>query len=458
MKIEDLSKKGLKKEFKVVVDAAKIAENVEKKLKEVGKTAKVQGFRAGKVPMSVLRQKYSQSVMGEVLELSVQEGVNEVLETNKLNPAYQPDVKVTSFAEGKDLEFEVNFEIIPDFKVESFDNISVTKFEAEIDEEEINKTLEYLASSRRTTAKISEDRNTKKGDITVIDFVGSVDGVEFEGGKGSDYKLELGSNSFIPGFEDQLIGKKTGEKVNVNVEFPKEYHAKDLAGKPALFVVDIKEIHEVAPTVIDEEFAKSMGAKSLEELKTSIKDRLKADYDNITRTKLKKSLLDEMDKQYSFELPQKMVEMEFNAIKEQHEMAKKSNQLSEEEKAKKEEDLFAEYKEIAARRVRLGLVLSEVGKDAKITIKPEDINKAILEEAKRYPGQEQMVFDYYLKNKEAVESLRAPIFEEKIIDSILEKCKVETKSVSVKDLMSAGEEAPKAKKTTKTTKTKKAEK
>ncbi|MFI3241173.1 MAG: trigger factor [Alphaproteobacteria bacterium] len=454
MKIEDLSKKGLKKEFKVVVEAAEIAKNVEKQLKEVSKTAKVQGFRKGKVPMNILKQKYLQSVMGEVLEISVQEGVDELLKQNKLTPAYQPDVKITSFAEDKDLEFDVNFEVLPEIKIEAFDKISLTKLEADVDEEEVNKTLEYLASSRRSTAKISEDRETKKGDIAVIDFVGSVDGVEFEGGKGSDYKLELGSNSFIPGFEDQLIGKKAGEKVDVNVEFPKEYHAKDLAGKPSLFVVDIKEIHEVTPTVVDEEFAKSMGASSLEEIKTSIKEKIKADYDNVTKTKLKKTLLDAMDKQYSFELPEKLVDMEFDGIKQQYEAAKKNNQLSEDEKSKKEEDLLAEYKELAVRRVRLGLVLSEIGKDAKVEIKPEDINKAILEEARRYPGQEQMVFDYYLKNKQAVEALRALIFEEKIIDSILEKCKVDTKVVSIKELMAFDEETPEEKKS----KTKKAEK
>ncbi len=447
MKIENVSKNGLKQEFKVVISASEFAANVEKKLKEIGKTAKVQGFRAGKVPMNVLKQKYGQSVIGEVLELSVQEGVNELLEKNKLNPAMQPDVKITSFSEGKDLEFEVEVEVLPEIKLEAFEKIALTKLEAEVDEAEVTKTLEYLASSRRTTQKISDDRDTKKGDIAVIDFVGSVDGVEFQGGKGSDYKLELGSNSFIPGFEDQLIGKKAGEKVDVNVEFPKDYHAKDLAGKPTLFVVDIKEIHEVAPTQIDEEFAKSMGAKSLEELKNSIKEKIKADYDSVSRTKLKKELLDAMDVQYSFEVPEKLVEMEFDGIKKQYETAKSQNQLSDDEKSKKEEDLLKEYKEVANRRVKLGLVLSEIGKDAKIVIAPEDINKAILEEARKYPGQEQMVFDFYLKNKQAVDNLRAPIYEEKIIDFVLEKCKIETKTVSVKELTSFDEEvSPKAKK------------
>ncbi len=450
MKIENVSKNGLKQEFKVVISAAEFAENVEKKLKEISKTAKIQGFRAGKVPMNVLKQKYGQSVIGEVLETSVQEGVNELLEKNDLNPAAQPDVKITSFSEGKDLEFEVDVEVLPTIKLEAFDKISLTKLEADVDEAEINKTLEYLASSRRNTQKIADDRETKKGDITIIDFVGSVDGVEFQGGKGSDYKLELGSNSFIPGFEDQLLNKKAGDKVDVNVDFPKEYHAKDLAGKPALFVVDIKEIHEVCPTVVDEEFAKSMGAPSLEELKNSIKDRIKADYENVSKTKLKKELLDAMDKQYSFEVPSRLVEMEFDGIKQQYEMAKTNNQLSEEEKSKKEEDLLNEYKELATRRVKLGLVLSEVGKDAKINITPEDVNKAILEEARKYPGQEQMVFDYYIKNKQAVEALRAPIFEEKIIDFVLEKCKLETKTVSIKELTDFDEnEKPKAKKSKK---------
>ena len=286
----------------------------------------------------------------------------------------------------------------------------------------------------------------------MIDFVGSVDGVEFQGGKGNNYPLELGSNSFIPGFEDQLLDSVAGDHVDVKVKFPENYHAKDLAGKDSVFAVDVKEVREPQEVVIDDEFAKSMGEENLDKLKASISSRIKTDYENASRMKIKRQLLDALDKEYNFEVPTSLVDAEFKAIVDQYEQAKKYNQLDESEKAKSEDELMKEYKEIAVRRVKLGLVLSEVGQEAKVSIKPEDINEAIMNEAKKYPGQEKLVFDYYLKNKQAVEALKAPIFEEKIIDYVISKANVSDKIVSVEELYNFNDEqvkkAEKAKKTT----------
>lgn len=433
MKITETKSSGLKKEYKVVVSAADFAAKIDAKIKQIAKTAKLPGFRAGKAPFEMLKKKYHDSVIGEVMDEAVRNGTTEVISSGKLRPAMQPEVKITSFADGKDLEFEVKLENLPEIKLGDFSKINLDKYMAEVPAEEVEKALKYISESRKESVVV-DGKEAAKGDVVKIDFVGSVDGVEFQGGKGNDYPLELGSGSFIPGFEDQLIGAKAGSKVDVNVKFPDNYHAKDLAGKDALFVVDVKEVREPKAVELNDEFAKSVGAKSLDELKEDIKTRIKGDYENASRMKIKRQLLDALDAEYKFESPESLVDAEYKSIVDQYEQAKKYNQLDASEKEKSEEELLKEYKEIALRRVKLGLLLSEVGQDAKITIKPEDINAAIMNEAKKYPGQEKMVLDYYLKNKAAVEGLKAPIFEEKIVDYIISKANVAEKIVSVEEL------------------------
>lgn len=440
MNVTELKSEGLKKEYKVVVPAKDMESKVDAKLKQVSKNVKLPGFRPGKAPKEMLKQKYKASVMGEVLDELVRDATEEVIKSKELRPAMMPNVKITSFADGKDVEFEMSVELLPEIKFGDLSKISLEKLMAEVPAEEVDKAINYLAQSRRNTKKVEEDRATIKGDTVVIDFVGSVDGVEFKGGKGAAYPLELGSGSFIPGFEDQLIGKKSGDKVDVKVTFPENYHAKDLAGKDAVFAVEIKEIRETEAVKVDDEFAKSIGENSLDELKSKIADRIKVDYEAASRMKLKRQLLDILDKEYSFDVPAGLVDAEYKGIVAQYEQAKKMNQLDESEKAKSEEELLADYKNIAVRRVKLGLLLSEIGKDAKISIEADDVNKAIMNEARRYPGQEKAVFDYYLKNKDAVEALKAPIFEEKIIDYVVSKAKVSEKIISVEDLYNFDEE------------------
>ncbi len=433
MKVTELKAKGLKKSYKVVMPKEEFAKEVDAKLAQIAKTAKIQGFRAGKAPLAMIKKKFEKEVMGEALDDSVRNGSNKVLDEKKLRPATQPAVKITAFGEGKDLEFEMDVEVLPEIKLGDFSKISLDKFVADVPAEEVDKAVKYLAQARKETVKV-DGKKAAKGDTVMIDFVGSVGGVEFKGGKGDNYPLELGSGSFIPGFEDQLIGVEAGKKVDVKVKFPANYHAKDLADKDAVFAVTVKEVREPKEVEINDELAKSLGAESLAKLRETLEKRIKSDYENASRMKLKRQLLDVLDKEYSFEVPESLVDAEYKAIVNQYEQAKKYNQLDEEEKSKKEADLLKEYKDIAVRRVKLGLLLSEVGQNAKVSIKPEDINAAIMNEAKRYPGQEQAVLDYYLKNKQAVEALKAPIFEEKIIDHIVSLAKLNDKKVSVEEL------------------------
>ena len=434
MNIKEVKSEGLSREYEVTISAADFEAAVEKKLKEISKNVSMAGFRAGKVPFAMIKQKYQGNAMSEAVDDLLRDGVNEVLKEKKVRPVFTPDVELTKFEEGKDILFKVSMDIMPEIELKDFSAIKIEKPVAEVPAEEVEKALNYMAESRRDSVKVDEDRASVKGDIAVIVFVGSIDGVEFAGGKGEAYPLELGSNSFIPGYEDQLIGKKAGEVVNVKATFPETYHAKDLAGKEALFVTTIKEIRTIKKAEINDEFAKSMGEENLDKLKETVKSRIAQDYDTASKMKAKRALLDALDKAYKFDVPAKLVDMEYDSIVKQYENAKKNNQLDEDEKSKKEEDLLKEYKEIAIRRVKLGLLLAEVGNEAKIEVTQEDINKAIMNEAQRYPMQAKAIFDFYLKNKEAIERLRTSVYEEKVIDYVLSKVETKEKTVSVEDL------------------------
>ena len=434
MNIKEVKSEGLSREYDVTISASDFSAAVDKKLKEIAKTVSMAGFRAGKVPFAMVKQKYYGNAMSETLDDMLRDGVNEVLKEKNLRPVFTPDVDLKKFEDGKDIEFKVSMDVMPEIKLKDFSQVKVEKVVADVAEEEVNKALEYMANSRRDSVKVEEDRAIVKGDIAVIDFVGSIDGVEFAGGKGEAYPLEIGSNSFIPGYEDQLIGKKAGEVVNVKATFPENYHAKDLAGKEALFVTTIKEIRTVKKAEINDDFAKSMGEENLDKLKETIKSRIAQDYEGASKMKLKRVLLDALDKAYSFDVPAKLVDMEYESIVKQYENAKKNNQLDEDEKSKKEEDLLKEYKDIAVRRVKLGLLLAEVGNQAKVTVNQEDVNKAIMAEAQHYPMQAKAIFDFYLKNKEAIERLRTQVYEEKVIDYVLSKATISEKKVSVEEL------------------------
>ena len=440
MKVNQEKTKGLSLKFNVVIEAADFEKEVQARVQKLAKETKLAGFRPGKAPAALINQKFRSTALGEALDASVQKAVAKVITDNNIKVAKEPNIKIEKFEDGKDIEFTMEVEKLPDIKLGDFSKISLEKPMADVPEAEIEKSIEYVAQTRRDTETVAEDRAAQKGEVVVIDFTGTIDGVEFKGGKGQAYPLELGSNAFIPGFEDQLIGAKKGDKKDVKVTFPQDYHAKELAGKEAVFAVEVKEIRVFKKPEINDAFAVSLGAKNLADLKEKIAERIKQDYENAAKMKLKRALLDALDKEYSIELPQSIVDAEYDSIIKQYEYAKEHDQLDSYEKSKKEKDLLKEYKGIAERRVKLGLILSEVGAQEKIQITSDDLNKAIMSEAQKYPGQEKAVFDFYLKNKKAVEALRAPVMEEKIVDAILSKVKISEKKVSVQELYAFDED------------------
>lgn len=428
------NKNQLAHSFTISIPAKDFANKIDEKLREIAKDAKIQGFRPGQAPMSLIKSKYENAVKGEVLDAIVQERVEALFKDKDIRPALRPKVEITKFEDGKDIELSVEVEALPKVVPTDLKKLVVKKLKAEVTKEEVAKALDKLQMSKRTTEIVDEKRPTKTGDIIVIDFTGSIDGEEFKGGLGKDYYLDLGSNTFIPGFEDQLTGKEIGSDVDVNVTFPADYHAKDLAGKKALFKTKIKELRKVVKPELNDDFAKSLGLESMAKLEEMIKEELSKEYANVSRMHAKRALLDVLAATHDFEVPQGMVDMEFDAIWRQFEEAKKNNQLDEEEKSKSEDELKKEYRDIAERRVRLGLLLAEIANENKITLSQEDITNAVMREARRYPGQEKVVFEYYQKNPQALDAIRAPLFEEKVVDFILGEVKIDEQDVTVEEL------------------------
>lgn len=427
-------KNKLAHSFTITIPAKDFANRIDAKLKEIAKEAKIQGFRPGQAPMALIKSKYENAVKGEILDTLVQEHVEKTFKDQNIRPALRPNVELKKFEDGQDIELQVNVEALPEVKPVDFKTLSIERMNAKVTDSEMEKALDRLLMGKRTTEIVNEKRATKTGDIIVIDFTGSIDGEEFKGGKGKDYYLDLGSNTFIPGFEDQLTGKEIGSTVDVNVTFPADYHAKDLAGKKALFKVVIKELRKVVKPELNDEFAKSLGIDSLEKLKETVKTELDKEYKSIARMHAKRALLDVLAEAHSFDVPQGMVDMEFDSIWKQFEEAKKNGQLDEDEKNKSDDELKKEYRSIAERRVRLGLLLAEVANENKITLSQEDITNAVMREARRYPGQEKMVFEYYQKNPQALDAIRAPLFEEKVVDHILGVINVKEKEVTADEL------------------------
>ena len=425
-----MTKTKLAHSFTVVIPAQEFQDKITAKLEEVRKEAKIQGFRPGQAPLSLIKSKYENAVKGEVLDDLIQEKSTKTLEENKIRPALRPKIELTSFEDGKDVEFKLDVEALPEVKPADLSKLEIKKLVATAGDKEIDAAVEKLANAKKTTKLLDEKRETKTGDVIVIDYTGTIDGEEFKGGKGKDYYLALGSNTFIPGFEEQLTGKNLNETVDVNVTFPENYHAKDLAGKKALFKTVIKELREMVTPEINDDFAKMFGCDTLDKLKEMIKTELDKEYANVARMHTKRALLDALAETHSFEVPQGMVDLELSSIWQQYEEAKKNNQLDEDEKSKSEDELKAEYRQISERRVRLGLLLAEIANQNKVTLTQEDLTQAVMAEARRYPGQEKIVFEYYQKNPQALDALRAPLFEEKVVDHILTVVKVNEETLT----------------------------
>jgi trigger factor len=442
MQVTETLNSGLKREFKVVVNAADLSKEMDAKLKDMAGKAQIKGFRPGKVPVAHLKNMYGKSLMAEVIQTTVDNQSKQVFADRKLKPAYQPEVKlpedeaeVTAVMDGKaDLAFSLAVEVIPDFEVKDFSGIELSKHVVAASEEQMNEALARLNEQYKSWQPKADDVKAEPGDKVNINFVGSVDGVEFEGGKGEDIPLELGSNQFIPGFEEQLVGAKKGTDCKVKVTFPENYGSKELAGKAAEFAVHINSIEEAAEAKIDEDFAKRLGFEDLAKMKDMVKTGLEREFGQMTAMKLKRDVLDAMDKQYSFDLPQRLVEAEFNNIWAalNGEMTKAGKSFADENTT--EEEAKKEYRTISERRVRLGLVLGTIGEKEGVTVTDQELQAALIGRARQFPGQEKQVFDYYRQNSNALMELRGPIFEQKVVDVIVGKAKVSDKSVTREEL------------------------
>lgn len=432
MQVSVLKEEGLSRELEVTVPAAAIQKKVESELIAYGQRVTINGFRKGKIPLPILKKNYGQMILGDVLDKMIQETASNAMKEKDIRPAMQPKIELRdgeNFDENKDLTYTMKVEVLPSFDVMDLAKIAVERPVAKVEDSVVNETLERIAKNNRDFVKVEENRPAAMGDVCVVDFHGKTkDGVELPGMSGHDMNVELGSGQLIPGFEEQLVGKKAGEHVHVDVTFPEDYGVPELAGKPTIFHVDLKELRAPSETRIDEELAKKLHFDNLDTLKDAIRKEVGKDYEQLSRLRLKRALLDVLDENHSFELPATMVTMEFDSIVRQMEQEKKQNG---EEMTDADRD---ELKPIAERRVRLGLVLAEIGRANKIEVAQEELYKAIYAEARKFPGQEQKVLEFYSKNPQVIESFRAPIFEDKVVDYILTKAKVTDKDVSVEDL------------------------
>ena len=436
MNVTEVSNEGLKRAYTIVVPATEIAAQKSKRLAALAKDIKIPGFRPGKVPASVVQQRYGQAVMGEVLEASVQEASGKVVADRNLRPAVQPKIELVNFADGADLEFRMDVEVLPDIPMPDFAGISLTRLKATPTEEDINKALENI-QRRQATLEETEARPAAKGEVLVADFAGTIDGVAFQGGTGTDMPIEVGGQGFIPGFSEPLEGMSPGETRVVDVTFPAEYGAKDLAGKAAQFTITAKALKTYAKPALDDELAKKVGMDTMEKLREAVMLSMQNEYDQQSRIRVKRALLDALAERASFEVPEAMVESEFGTIWERVEADMKADKLDGDDAGKDEATLRSDYRAIAERRIRLGLLLNEIGRTNNITVANDEISRAMYAEAQKYPGQEKMVLEFFQKNPGAIENLRSPIFEEKVVDFMLELAKVEEKAVTAEELAAA---------------------
>ncbi len=445
MELNQTQAEGLQREFKVVVSAGEVEERLLVRLAEISKSATMPGFRPGKVPVPLLRKKYGGSLRGEILEKTVADSWQRALSDTGLRPAMEPKIEIVSFEEGGDLEYKLTIELVPEFEPMAFDTIELERLVVEVPESEVDQRVARLAEGMADYAPAPDGTAAVKGNRLEIDFVGRIDGAAFAGGSGENYTLELGRGQFIPGFEDQLLGIKAGESRTLTVTFPDDYGAADLAGKVAEFDVTAKAVMEAQPLAIDDETAKKIGAQDLADLRDQVRRRIAGDYASVSRTKLKRELLDHLADKHDFPVPPGMVAREFESIWSQLTGAKERGEIDDEDKDKSEEALREEYRNIAERRVRLGLLLAEVGRRNELSVSQDELNRAIAGQARYMPGQERQVYAYYQDNPQAMQQLQAPLYEDKVVDFILEMAKVTNRSVSIGTLMgepAPGEDAP----------------
>ena len=448
MQVTETLSEGLKRAYKVVLPAKDLAARLDGQLADMKSKARINGFRPGKVPVSYLKRVYGKSVMAEVLQNAVTDANRKIVEDNKLRLAQEPkidfpedqaEIEKALAAEG-DLAYAVSLEVLPTFEIGSFADIELERQVLKVTDEEVDEAMKRLGDRHRTFTPREEGAEAQSGDQTTIDFVGKIDDVAFEGGSGENTDLVLGSNMFIPGFEDQLLGAKAGEERKVNVTFPADYGAANLAGKAAVFDVTVKAVAAPGEVEFNDEFAKGFGMESIDKLKDAVRSNLQGEYDRVSAEKMKRALLDALDKRYTFELPQTLVDQEFEGIWRQVEAEQQRSGKTFADENTTEEAARAEYRGIAERRVRLGLLLAEVGDKAELKITDDEMSAALVERVRQFPGQEKAVWDYYRNNQEALASVRAPLFEAKVVEHIVGQSKVTDKEVSKEELMKQDED------------------
>ncbi len=438
MQVTETLNEGLKRGYNIVVTAAELDDKVNEKLTEAQPEVEMKGFRKGKVPMALLKKQFGQRLLGEAMQESIDGAMNQHFENSGERPAQQPEVKMTNedWKEGDDVQVEMSYEALPEVPEVDLKSIKLQKLVVKADDAAIEEALNNLAETAQNFKARRKGSKSKDGDQVVIDFVGKVDDEEFEGGSAEDYPLVLGSNSFIPGFEEQLVGVKVDDVKDVNVTFPAEYGAEHLAGKDAVFACTVKEVKEPVAAEIDDELAKKFGAEDLSGLKSQISERLEAEYSDASRAVLKRGLLDALDEKVSFELPPSLVDAEAKQI---------AHQLWHEENPEvtdhdhDEIEPTDEHKSLAERRVRLGLLLAELGQKAEVEVTDAEMSQAVMNQARQYPGQERQFFEFVQQNAQMQQQLRAPIFEDKVVDYVFELAQVAEKEVSKDDLQKAVE-------------------
>ena len=446
MQVVEKTTEGLSRVITVTIPATELNARLDAKVREVAPQMKLKGFRPGKVPTTYVKKTFGRDFMGEIINAELNESSQKALDEIKVRPAAPAEVKLTSDMDKvikgeEDLAYEMALEVMPDFTPVDPKTLKLDRPTYTASDEDLDEALKELASQ----AKSYEDKKGKtvkaaEGDQLTIDFLGKLDGEPFDGGAAEDADLVIGAGRFIPGFEEQLTGAKVGEEKTIEVTFPEDYQAANLAGKLATFDIKVKAIKAETESKVDEDFAKRIGLESLDKLKELLRDNLNQQYAGAARFKQKRALLDQLDTAHSFDLPPKMVEAEFDGIWQQVEADKAAGNLPEEDARKSDDELKAEYRKIAERRVRLGLVLAEIGRANNVGVTDQELNNAIMAEARNYPGQEKMVLDFYRQNPNAAAQMRAPIYEEKVVDLIFNQAETTDTPISKEELLKEEEE------------------
>jgi trigger factor len=445
--IETLSE-GLKREYNIVFSAEELSNRLDGQLAELKDKVRLNGFRPGKVPVAHLKKVYGKSIMADVVQEAINEANKQILDEKGFRLALEPKVELpedqaaieaTLQAKG-DLSYKVALEVLPKFEIGAFDDIALERPVAEVSDADVDTAIDRLADGRKTYTPKPEGAKAENGDRLTVDFVGKIDGEEFEGGTSKDIDVVLGTNTFIPGFEEQLVGAEAGEKRTIEATFPENYANRQLAGRKSTMDVDVKAVAAPEPFAIDDEFAKSLNIESLDKLKEMVRGNISNEYAKASRDKLKRRLLDALDKRYAFELPEGLVSQEFDSIWRQVEAEQKASGRTFADENTTEEAARADYRRIAERRVRLGLLLAEVGSKADVKVSDEELTGALIARARAYPGQEKQVWDFYRKNPQAMAELRAPIYEERVVDHIVALAKVTDLPVSREELLRVDED------------------